>query len=238
MSPKRKGKAPAAAAKKARKPDWRMPLFYWRGTVTAGTWEGLWVASEEGVPTAAEFAASTNSFKLICADGGQLEGNLTGSYKLDNGDGPADFSDLEHKVHSMPVLSKAGTKFQVVGARGDTPFGPFVSLGVLVDETTLTLARRYIDGKDPRNKLSFADVVEKHCPVIDDEPEEVLKRLQDELLPWQFDGPLERAKPPLPPAPPVTTGGAIVPQAPTNPHVALFTGKASATNPHMAFARK
>ena len=37
---------------KKKKPalDWRVPIFYWRGTLTGKTWQGTWVASEFGLP--------------------------------------------------------------------------------------------------------------------------------------------------------------------------------------------
>ena len=197
MAPKRKAEG-TRGGKKAKKPDWRMPLFYWRGQWSKGTWQGSWVASEDGLPSDADFQESTSTFKLS-AEKGELAGKLAGSYKLDNGDGPADYSDIEHIVHATPVTSKAGTPLVVVGARGDTEFGKFLSMGVLVG-TTLTLARRYIDDKDPRNKLSATAVVEEHCPAIGNltptsceyEPNDFLKRLHDELLLWKFDGALAR----------------------------------------------
>ena len=250
MPPKRKGRAAAATTKRAKKPDWRVPLFYWHGEVKQGTWQGTWVASEDGPPSAADYAGSANTFKLVAATS-TLHDALTGSYKLDNGDGPANYSDVEHKVHSINVVSKAGTNFILFGARGDTEFGPFLSMGVR-HGNTLTLARRYIDAKDPRMKLSYMDVIEKHCPAIcasggvglgcEYEPEEFLAKLQDDLLPWQFEGALERvAKEAEKPAASVAPEAASAPAPrgqplPTNPHVAFFRGRRSDANPHMSFA--
>ena len=49
-------------------PDWRVPIFYWRGKITnETTWSGTWVASETGLPSDAEFAESANTFALECS---------------------------------------------------------------------------------------------------------------------------------------------------------------------------
>ena len=165
MAPKRKKSSPAGATAKVRKPnDWRAPLFYWRGATrqdagASGTWTGTWVASEDGLPGSADFDAAPTTFNLTSSrpltslgDAGGAE-FISGSYKLDQGDGLADFSDLSHRVH----LSAQG----VVGACGSTEFGKFISLGKLIAHGThgeLTLARRYIADNDPRAKLSAEQV--------------------------------------------------------------------------------
>jgi hypothetical protein len=79
-----------------------------------------------------------------------------GSYKLDNGDGHQDFSDLEHRlvIAREPVFGS----WRVCVARGSTQFGKFVSLGfVHVDDdnnngrVSMILARRYVlSGQDWR----------------------------------------------------------------------------------------
>ena len=162
----------------------------------------------------------------------------------------------------MSVVSHSGKDFVVLGARGDTEFGPFVSMGLLVDGSSLTLARRYIDPRVPRNKLALPDVVSTHCPAIYDadsashtaapvcvyDADEFLSRLHDELLPWQFDGSLVRPKLPAATATnqaqaTASEGSAAASASPsaappsTNPHVAFFSGSTSDTNPHMQFAR-
>ena len=156
---RQKKKAPAA--------DWRTPLFYWRGIVSQtasgeDAWQGTWVASAEGLPCDAEFSASQNAFKLLSSEPlGMLAMteetcSLSGSYKLDNGDGPEDHSDVTHRIR---VLDSG-----VVGARGTTEFGEFVSLGRLeqgAEGLSLTLARRYIDDDDPRCSMSAAQVAER-----------------------------------------------------------------------------
>ena len=73
----------------------------------------------------------------------RTSGTFTGTYKLDQGDGLADFSDHSH---DWCAVSKQDEMFAVVGARGSTEFGEFVSLGRLdlEPEPVLTLARRYI----------------------------------------------------------------------------------------------
>ena len=67
MPPKRKSSSTASAGKRKKKApaeDWRTPLFYWRGTIDGSSWSGTWVASSDGLPSDAEFAASANAFKL------------------------------------------------------------------------------------------------------------------------------------------------------------------------------
>lgn len=184
MPPKRKApstSAPKRKAKKAPAPDWRTPLFYWRGKVDGSTWEGTWVASTEGLPSNEEFEASENTFKLKCSktlgnvwqhDDDDEPVSFTGSYKLDNGEGPADFTDIKHEIwaHNGPPAHHPSTSsWAVVGACGDTEFGRFVSLGRLDQKadgcipggeqyTRLTLARRYIADDDPRKEMSAKDV--------------------------------------------------------------------------------
>ena len=187
-----KGKQKAARGAPA---DWRAPLFFWRGKVDGTTWEGTWVASTEGLPSEAEFASSPNAFKLTCSvDLGALFtptnsllnkdsehfASFTGSYKLDNGDGLADYEDKEHVIwgHGCPPdhhpLSEGVDHWAVVGATGNTEFGRFVSLGRLDHPpdhsggaydpfTRLTLARRYIADNDKRTKMSARDVAGRIC---------------------------------------------------------------------------
>jgi hypothetical protein len=228
MPPKRKAAAAPAAGKrkKAPAPDWRVPLFYWRGEwdEEQKSFAGTWVASEDGPPSADEFATSANTFKLVLTPTGGGGGSVTaipsfiessfsdkvaydawrleqvgkggkggstiaglfeGKYKLDNGDGPEDYSDHRHEVHSADVISVANTKYVAVVAKGTTEFGDFVSMGVLVG-TTLTLARRYIDGKDPRKKRSLADAIQPLCD-CKAEPDDCTARFHSELLPWKLE---------------------------------------------------
>ena len=147
-----KRKATSSSGKK-KKPalDWRVPIFYWRGTLTGKTWQGTWVASEFGLPSDDDFKASENTFKLECSEmlslvaagshnstkNWEAEGaKFTGSYKLDNGDGLEDTEDIEHLIWAVkgpPSHHPLGNIFDwaTVGACGDTPFGRFVSLGRL-----------------------------------------------------------------------------------------------------------
>jgi len=151
--------------------DWRSPLYFWHGTVQTDwdngvtTWEGTWIASKSGLPSAKEFAESPNTFKLSSSDfldrdGVRLEdacpfgrsGYFKGSYKLDNdGQGFMDYSDLEHRL----VFKNHSGGALLVGARGAAAFGHFVSVGHLTFPTRngaaiLTVARRYITEDDPR----------------------------------------------------------------------------------------
>lgn len=82
-------------------------------------------------------------------------------YKLDQGDGEGlqDFEDDEHVAASRDGRFYGGEPGPVAAA-GSTPFGRFVSLGVITEEKqeeapsifTLTLARRYVDEADPRSE--------------------------------------------------------------------------------------
>lgn len=232
MAPKRKAASSAAATSKKKKapaPDWRVPLFYWKGDFDAGfkQWSGTWVAAEE-VPSDKEFADSATSFLLELAatdvtapaDGSvcmemslpsfiesefttkveydrwckerqegsgdgetikALAGSFSGTYKLDNGGGLADYSDLTHDFKSLQTTGGC----VVCVAKGTTEFGAFVSMGTLVG-TTLTLARRYIGDKDPRKKQSLADALDS-LQGSTDTAEQLLSKLQQEALPWRVD---------------------------------------------------
>lgn len=189
-------KAPAA--------DWRTPVFYWRGSVAGCTWEGSWVASADGLPSDAEFEASANTFKLECSRplsriyrGG--EAAFTGTYKLDNGEGPEDYSDVAHVIRACngpPDHHPSTSSWAVVGARGDTEFGRFVSLGRLDkkipggvpgddDYARLTLARRYLADDDPRLSMSAEDVCLR---VASGGPDEGVINVPWLGLPWKVPG--------------------------------------------------
>ena len=183
MAPKRKAKASAPAAKVRKPNDWRAPLFYWRGTTGEnGGWVGTWVASEEGLPSDAEFKAAPTTFSLVAdkalTNYGHTGSFVSGSYKLDQGDGLGNYSDLLHIFHVRATDNDKGSDGVVVGACGNTEFGRFISLGVLElrgSQTQLTLARRYIADNDPRAKLTAAEVASlpgQNCqaPWVDDLP--------------------------------------------------------------------
>ena len=85
---------------------------------------------------------------------GLFEMQFGGSYKLDNGDGLEDTSDDTHRweVRSWPKAAPGEVEcatHAAVAAVGTTPFGRFVSLGV-IEGRTMTLARRYIADDDVR----------------------------------------------------------------------------------------
>jgi len=86
---------------------------------------------------------------------GLYEMEFSGSYLLDNGDGLQRTEDTEHK---WAVRTDKDDTFAAVAAVGTTPFGRFVSLGVIEGET-MTLARRYIDDSDPRIAWTSPDAV-------------------------------------------------------------------------------
>lgn len=215
MPPKRSAEAAPKRKEKAARPsppaDWRAPLFFWRGRVDGNTWEGTWVASTEGLPSDADFAASPNTFKLTCSDAlpqvyrkGFVDGEpsnatFTGSYKLDNGDGLADYEDLEHEIWAQngpPSHHPGGDEWAVVGARGNTEFGRFISLGRLDQRTDdgvpgddtytrLTLARRYIADNDKRAKMSAREVAGR---VASCGPDEGFINAPWLAAPWRLPG--------------------------------------------------
>ena len=85
---------------------------------------------------------------------GLFEMQFGGSYKLDNGSGLEDTSDDTHRweVRTWPATPPGEiccATHAAVAAVGTTPFGRFVSLGV-IEGSTMTLARRYIADDDPR----------------------------------------------------------------------------------------
>ena len=85
---------------------------------------------------------------------GLFEMQFGGSYKLDNGDGLEDTSDDTHRweVRTWPTTPPGEVDratHAAVAAVGTTPFGRFVSLGV-IEGRTMTLARRYIADDDVR----------------------------------------------------------------------------------------
>ena len=85
---------------------------------------------------------------------GLFEMKFGGSYKLDNGDGLEDTSDDTHRweVRTWPTTPPGEVDratHAAVAAVGTTPFGRFVSLGI-IEGRTMTLARRYIDDDDVR----------------------------------------------------------------------------------------
>ena len=204
MPPKRsKSSSSTASAPKRKKKvaaDWRQPAFYWRGTVTGCTWQGTWVASAEGLPSNSDFEESANTFKLECSvalaskqthrTGGS--GTFSGSYKLDNGDGLDDYSDLQHDffaINGPPSHHPACHDWAVVGACGDTEFGRFVSLGMLdgkgEGEDTygrLTLVRRYLADDDPRVGMSAEQVASR---VASTGPDEWAINAPWLALPWK-----------------------------------------------------
>ena len=149
--PKRAAAAASSKAKKPRssappEPDWRTPLFFWRGEVSNGTsWSGTWVASADGLPSDADFAASANTFTLSCSENistmsdgpsGTADApaaTLTGSYK---GDGQEDISDTEHSICVQEGPAMGGpmgdSGWLSVAGRGTNRFGKFLSLGTMV----------------------------------------------------------------------------------------------------------
>ena len=118
---------------------------------------------------------------------GLFEMQFGGSYKLDNGNGLEDTSDDTHRweVRTWPKAAPGEVEcatHAAVAAVGTTPFGRFVSLGV-IDGSTMTLARRYIEDDDPRAAWASPAAVLDAC--LDDAP----LALADipAKLPWKVD---------------------------------------------------
>lgn len=135
--------------------DWRTTVFFWRGALTLSgegelVWVGAWVGSAgPGEPTADEFAASDNVFRLTAKT--QLEvlsveslqgqtWSFIGTYKLDQGGGGGleTFSDLEHSFAVGTLHGVTNARFFVVGACGNTEFGRFISHGRLFQSAPAT----------------------------------------------------------------------------------------------------
>jgi hypothetical protein len=150
-------------------PDWRQNLFYLHGDVyTDGdetVWEGTWLASEESLPSARQFAEAPDSFKLTTRDflgtGIFLEehspigrsGKFSGLYKVNYGE--RKYSDIDHRM----VVMDHTAAIALVAERGTSEYGEYVSLGRLIFPkdglpATITLARRYIPDDDPRARQS------------------------------------------------------------------------------------
>ncbi len=212
MAPKSKkrdaSQGKASPSKKGRAADWRTPIFYWRGVIEdEWVWSGTWVVSDSGLPELEDFEKSANTFRLTCSEMfGMLPmteevATFTGSYKLDNGAGLQDVKDFQHriKVVESDQLDAMGlAKWCVVGARGTTEFGEFVSLGRLDRDfqggVTLTLARRYIADDDPRCKMGVDEVVGR---VVENGPDHSHSEFPWTALPWKVAGDWPA---PLPPA--------------------------------------
>jgi hypothetical protein len=183
MPPKRKRKS-KASARKAPKPsdDWRRNLFFWRGAIDGKMWSGKHEVSfdedDDGIPSDAEFDASTETFKLECTKAiaslvvpdatGQSDASFTGSSRFwcAGGDLLPSADNMEISVVEGPPLGGGlgESAWANVAARGTVAeFGEFVALGLLERVpglgsgwTRLTLARRFIADDDPRRSMSAA----------------------------------------------------------------------------------
>ena len=119
---------------------------------------------------------------------GLFEMQFGGSYKLDNGDGLEDVSDATHRWEvrtwpSTPPGEVDRATHAAVAAVGTTPFGRFVSLGV-IEGSTMTLARRYVADDDIR-AVVWASPTDVLDAALDEGPLAL-----DEIpakLPWKLD---------------------------------------------------
>lgn len=126
------------------------------------------MSSEEGLPSLEDFAASTNTFRLMTRDfldcGVKLEelspigrsGKFAGTYVMSSDGLTRKYQDIAHR---MVVMDHAST-CSLVAERGTSEFGEFVSLGRLVfardgkSPALMTLARQYVVDGDPRASQS------------------------------------------------------------------------------------
>ncbi len=119
---------------------------------------------------------------------GLFEMQFGGSYKLDNGSGLEDISDDTHRweVRTWPETPPGEVDratHAAVAAVGTTPFGRFVSLGV-IEGSTMTLARRYVADDDVR-AVVWASPTDVLDAALDEGPLAL-----DEIpakLPWKLD---------------------------------------------------
>jgi hypothetical protein len=102
---------------------------------------------------------------------------VVGQYKLDNGDGYGDYSDIVQRIYALEKGGDGGVRLaghphsaldsepnflmrQLVAAAGSTEFGNFFSKGHVCHNEgedggfELTLARRYLTPKDARQSLA------------------------------------------------------------------------------------
>ena len=194
-------------------PDWRVELRHWTGFIgqedVASQWKGAWLAKDGAFKTALVTSRwVTHSFNLTVADVDTLldqrteyTGSITGSYKLDNGDGPQDYSDVEHQIHAWPVVANPFMeRWKLVGARGKDELGEFISIGALLLPSEycsgfmLFLSRRYISDDDPRTKLTAKEVMQRcrasmvneteDCDWRED-PQEFLRMMHTQV-PWKL----------------------------------------------------
>ena len=158
--------------------DWRETLFVWKGSfkleISSASWMGSWSSFTQN-ENARDFAETENKFtadgiyerKFTSKDSAETFTVFTksSSYLLDNFDGRGlkKHRDKAHKmwINRLPCCVHCGAK-QVV-ATGKNEYGPFISHGMMGtnenQETTLTLARRYIDDGDERLKYTGLELL-------------------------------------------------------------------------------
>lgn len=91
-----------------------------------------------------------------------------GSYQLDNGEGHEEHTD---DVHDLRLFAIPAKRIANIVATGENEFGPFIAIGQTTEGSfrsqpgqlptvcDLVLARRYIDEKDRRRKMSAEDIM-------------------------------------------------------------------------------
>ena len=162
---------------------WRGKLKFSLGGLVEwkGTWVGM--GPEDSFPTDEDFVGSENAFSQQIDMNGEDRWVCSGTYLLDNGDGHESFSDIAHALYvirkgDQGVIDLAAPSPPLsaplyVVAAGKTEFGNFFSKGCITmvnrkpdkeavkneehiqDQVwTLTLARRYLPDKDPRQLLA------------------------------------------------------------------------------------
>ena len=136
--------------------DWKETLFVWRGALVPRSapgrgpvWTGTWVGVGPGepFPSYSDFVESGNAFCMnLDWDAASGSWMVVGQYKLDNGDGYGEYSDIVQRIYALEKGGDAGVRLaghphsapdsepnflkrQLVAAAGSTEFGNFFSKG-------------------------------------------------------------------------------------------------------------
>jgi len=156
-------------------------------------WSGTWVGVDEAdaikidAPRRGAFDASVESDMTFEVEGtvastgndkddggaGPFIANITGGSGWDLQDDGAEskskHSDTVHDVHLQQLrwLGSPDKTANLIFARGNNNFAPFISVGWMRPGNRITLARRYLDESDPRGKWDLEDlkkaVLEEIC---------------------------------------------------------------------------
>ena len=141
-------------------------------------WQGSWVGSYTGRPSALDFAESSNRFEYSTTVVRNIpkeaevpppqSGRLQGFYMMDNiGDGTLEkYEDTEYEVLFEPIYSPHGvTEQYAVYGRGDSDFGAFIVTGrYSAHSRVLEMTRQYVADTDLRARLTLQQLREHFRP--------------------------------------------------------------------------